>query len=100
MTCYLENVQGLDPVGAGARLLMTGMLIIGTPLSGTLITGLGPRVPIVAGCCWPTVALFGLSRLGPAFSPTTPWSATRPVELAGVASGLESVPTDLRGMPS
>src|SRR6201996_5744844 len=38
MTFYLENVHGLDPVGAGVRLLpMTAMLIVGVALAGALI---------------------------------------------------------------
>src|SRR5437763_8022344 len=45
MTFYLENVHGLDPVGAGVRLLpMTAMLIVGAPLAGAAITRIGPRI--------------------------------------------------------
>src|SRR6266566_2980490 len=44
MTFYLENVHGLDPVGAGVHLLpMTAMLIVGSPLAGALISKLGRR---------------------------------------------------------
>jgi EmrB/QacA subfamily drug resistance transporter len=119
MTFYLENVHGLDPVGAGVRLLpMTAMLIIGAPLSGAAITRLGPRMPIVTGMLLAAVALFGLSRLGAASSAndTIVWflllglglspvmvGATdvivgnAPVELAGVAGGLQSTAMQVGG---
>jgi EmrB/QacA subfamily drug resistance transporter len=119
MTFYLENVHGLDPVGAGLRLLpMTAMLIVGAPLSGLLITRVGPRIPIAAGMLLGAVALFGLSRLGATSSPndTIVWfpllglglspvivGATdvivgnAPVELAGVAGGLQSTAMQVGG---
>jgi predicted MFS family arabinose efflux permease len=119
MTFYLENVHGLDPVGAGVRLLpMTAMLIVGAPLSGAVITRLGPRLPIVTGMLLAAVALLGLSRLGAASSPndTILWfvllglglspvmvGATdvivgnAPVELAGVAGGLQSTAMQVGG---
>jgi EmrB/QacA subfamily drug resistance transporter len=119
MTFYLENVHGLDPVGAGVRLLpMTAMLIVGAPLAGAVITRIGPRIPIVTGMTLAAVALFGLSRLGAASSPndTIVWfillglglspvmvGATdvivgnAPVELAGVAGGLQSTAMQLGG---
>ena len=70
MTFYLENVHGLDPVAAGVRLLpMTGMLIVGAPLSGLAISRVGPRLPIVTGMVLAAVALFGLSLLTATSSP-------------------------------
>ena len=119
MTFYLENVHGLDPVGAGLRLLpMTAMLIVGAPLSGAVITKIGARIPIAAGMLLGAVALFGLSRLGATSSPndTIVWfpllglglspvivGATdvivgnAPVELAGVAGGLQSTAMQVGG---
>src|SRR4029079_13583261 len=101
--------------GAGVRLLpMTAMLIVGAPLAGAAITRIGPRIPIVAGMTLAAVALVGLSRVGDAPSPndTIVWfvllglglspvmvGATdvivgnAPVELAGVAGGLQSTAT-------
>jgi len=119
MTFYLENVHGLGAVATGVRLLpMTGMLIVASPLSGSLIARFGPRIPLVTGMLLAAVALFGLSRLGVA-SPTTDtiiWFAllgaglspvmvgatevivgNAPVELAGVASGLQSTAMQLGG---
>jgi MFS family permease len=119
MTFYLENVHGLDPVGAGVRLLpMTAMLIVGAPLAGAAITRIGPRIPIVAGMTLAAVGLFGLSGLGVGSSPndTIVWfvllglglspvmvGATdvivgnAPVELAGVAGGLQSTAMQVGG---
>ena len=119
MTFFLENVHGLDPVGAGVHLLpMTAMLIVGAPLSGAIITRTGPRLPIMTGMLLAAVALFGLSRLTATASPndTILWfimlglglspvmvGATdvivgnAPVELAGVASGLQSTAMQLGG---
>ncbi len=119
MTFYLENVHGLDPIGAGVHLLpMTAMLIIGSPVAGALIGKVGPRLPIMAGMTMAAVAMFGLSRLGAAASPndTIAWfvllglglspvmvGATNvivgnaPVKLAGVASGLQSTALQLGG---
>jgi EmrB/QacA subfamily drug resistance transporter len=119
MTFYLENVHGLDPIAAGVHLLpMTAMLIVGSPLAGVLISKLGPRLPLVAGMGMAAVAMAGLSRLGAVSSPndTIAWfvllglglspvmvGATNvivgnaPVELAGVAGGLQSTAMQVGG---
>ena len=119
MTFYLENVHGLDPIAAGVHLLpMTAMLIVGSPLAAALISRLGPRVPLVAGMALAAVALFGLSSVGATTSAndTIVWfvllglglspvmvGATNvivgnaPVELAGVAGGLQSTAMQVGG---
>jgi predicted MFS family arabinose efflux permease len=119
MTFYLENVHGLDPIAAGVHLLpMTAMLIIGSPLAGTVISKTGPRIPIVAGMVMAAVAMFGLSHLAATSSPngTIIWfvllglglspvmvGATdvivgnAPAQLAGVAGGLQSTAMQLGG---
>jgi len=119
MTFFMENVHGLDAIGAGVRLLpLTGMLIVGAPLSGQLITKIGPRVPMVAGMLLAAGALFGLSRIGLASSldDTIVWFAmlglglspvmvgatevivgNAPVEMAGVAGGLQSTAMQVGG---
>jgi EmrB/QacA subfamily drug resistance transporter len=119
MTFFMENVHGLDPVATGVRLLpMTAMLIVGAPLAGLVITKIGPRVPMVAGMLLAAVALFGLSRIGLASSlnDTILWFAllglglspvmvgatevivgNAPVQLAGVASGLQSTAMQVGG---
>jgi len=119
MTFFMENVHGLDPVATGVRLLpMTAMLIVGAPLAGLVITKIGPRVPMVAGMLLAAFALFGLSRIGLASSlnDTILWFAllglglspvmvgatevivgNAPVQLAGVASGLQSTAMQVGG---
>ena len=103
----------------GVHLLpMTAMLIVGSPIAGTLISRIGPRLPITAGMAMAAVAMFGLSRLGATSSPndTIIWfvllglglapvmvGATNvivgnaPAELAGVAGGLQSTAMQLGG---
>jgi EmrB/QacA subfamily drug resistance transporter len=119
MTFYLENTHGMDPVEAGVHLLpMTAMLIVGSPLSGVLVGRIGPKFPMAVGMILAAVALFGLSRLTADSSPDTTivWfillglglspvmvGATEvivgnaPVELAGVAGGLQSTALQLGG---
>jgi EmrB/QacA subfamily drug resistance transporter len=119
MTFYLENVHGLGAVATGVRLLpLTGMLIVGSPISGKLISKLGPRIPLVAGMLLAAVALFGLSRIGIAssLSDTILWFAllglglspvmvgatevivgNASVEMAGVAGGLQSTAMQVGG---
>jgi EmrB/QacA subfamily drug resistance transporter len=119
MTFFMQNVHGLSPVATGVRLLpLTGMLIVGSPLAGLIITKIGPRVPLVAGMLIAAVALFGLSRIGLASSlnDTIAWFAllgfglspvivggtevivgNAPVELAGVAGGLQTTAMQVGG---
>jgi len=119
MTFYLENVHGYDPVQTGLWLLpMTGMLIVGAPVSGAILTRIGPRIPLATGMLLAAVALFGLSRLDATSDPTSTiiWfvllglglspvmvGATdvivgnAPVTLAGVAGGLQSTAMQIGG---
>ena len=119
MTFFLENVHGLGAVDAGVRLLpLTGMLIVASPISGTLITRFGPRIPLVAGMLLAAVALFGLSRIGltSSLNDTIIWFAllglglspvmvgatdvivgNASVRLAGVAGGLQSTAMQVGG---
>ncbi|MCL2583154.1 MAG: MFS transporter [Streptosporangiales bacterium] len=119
MTFFMENAHGLDPIMTGVRLLpMTGMMIIGAPLSGLIITKVGPKIPMFAGMLMAAAALYGLSRIGMASSlnDTIVWflllglglspvmvGATEvivgnaEVELAGVAGGLQSTALQVGG---
>ena len=119
MTFFMENAHGLDTIATGVRLLpMTGMMIIGSPLAGVVITKAGPRIPMFIGMLLAAVALFGLSRLsidsslngtilwfgllGLGLSPvmvgaTEVIVGNASVELAGVASGLQATAMQVGG---
>src|SRR5207247_10551156 len=94
------------------------MLTVGAPPAGAPTARSGPRSPVVAGMTLAAVALFGLSGLGGGSSPndTIVWfillglglspvmvGATdvivgnAPVELAGVAGGLQSTAMQVGG---
>ncbi|HWA66283.1 MAG TPA: MFS transporter [Mycobacteriales bacterium] len=52
-TLYLQNVRGLSPLHAGLDTLpMAAMTMIASPISGRLVGGRGPRLPLLAsgGC--------------------------------------------------
>lgn len=54
VTFYLQNVHGMGPIDAGLHLLpLTGMMIVGSPLAGAMITkaARGSRWP-AAWCAW------------------------------------------------
>jgi EmrB/QacA subfamily drug resistance transporter len=119
MTFFMENVHGLDPIATGVRLLpLTAMMMVGAPVAGQVITRIGPRVPMVIGMAMAAAALFGLSRIGMASSlnDTIAWFAllglglspvmvgatevivgNAPIELAGVAGGLQSTAMQVGG---
>jgi EmrB/QacA subfamily drug resistance transporter len=64
VTFYLQNVHGMSPLDSGLHLLpLTAMMIVGSPLAGSLITRIGPRLPLVGAMAVAAVALYGLSTL-------------------------------------
>ncbi|MFJ6717520.1 MFS transporter [Streptomyces sp. NPDC091259] len=119
VTFYLQNVHGMRPVDSGLHLLpLTGMMIVGSPLAGAAITRIGPRIPLVAGMVATAVACFGMARLTPGTG--TPvmslWFAllglglapvmvgatevivgNAPLELSGVAGGLQQAAMQVGG---
>lgn len=119
VTFYLQNVHGMSPVDSGLHLLpLTGMMIVGSPLAGAVITKVGPRIPLAAGMAFTAVALFGMSTLDPNTSSLTMsiWFAllglglapvmvgatevivgNAPMELSGVAGGLQQAAMQIGG---
>ncbi|PWI07264.1 MFS transporter [Streptomyces sp. NWU339] len=111
VTFYLQNVHGMSPVDAGLHLLpLTGMMIVGSPLAGAVITKAGPRIPLAGGMALTALAMFGLSTLekdtgsgvmslwfavlGLGLAPvmvgaTEVIVGNAPMELSGVAGGLQ-----------
>ncbi len=111
VTFYLQNVHGLSPVDAGLHLLpLTGMMIVGSPLAGVMITKVGPRIPLAGGMACTALAMYGISTLEKTTGSLTMsiWFAllglglapvmvgatevivgNAPLELSGVAGGLQ-----------
>ncbi|MEV8549123.1 tetracenomycin C efflux MFS transporter [Streptomyces glaucescens] len=111
VTFYLQNVHGMSPVESGVHLLpLTGMMIVGAPVSGIVISRFGPRGPLVVGMLLTAASLWGMSTLeadsgmgitslwfvllglglAPVMVGTTDVIVSNaPAELAGVAGGLQ-----------
>ncbi|MGW1469189.1 MFS transporter [Streptomyces sp. NPDC002308] len=119
VTFYLQNVHGMSPVDSGLHLLpLTAMMIVASPLAGALITKFGPRVPLVGGMVCTAVACFGMSQLtiGTGTLTMSIWFAllglglapvmvgatevivgNAPMELSGVAGGLQQAGMQVGG---
>ncbi|GAA2802583.1 MFS transporter [Streptomyces showdoensis] len=119
VTFYLQGVKGLSPVDSGMHLLpLTGMMIVSSPLAGALITKFGPRVPLVGGMVCTAVAMFGMITLtsGTGTLAMSLWFAllglglapvmvgatevivgNAPLELSGVAGGLQQAAMQVGG---
>jgi EmrB/QacA subfamily drug resistance transporter len=119
VTFYLQNVHGMSPIDAGLHLLpLTGMMIVGSPLAGALITKLGPRVPLAGGMAVTAIAMYGMSTLkvdtgsglmslwfallGLGLAPvmvgaTEVIVGNAPMELSGVAGGLQQAAMQIGG---
>ncbi|MCH0542046.1 MFS transporter [Streptomyces sp. MUM 203J] len=119
VTFYLQGVKGLSPVDSGLRLLpLTGMMIVSSPLAGALITRFGPRIPLVGGMVFTAAAMFGMLSLASETGTfaTSLWFAllglglapvmvgatevivgNAPLELSGVAGGLQQAAMQVGG---
>lgn len=119
VTFYLQNVHGMSPIDAGLHLLpLTGMMIVASPLAGAMITKVGPRVPLAGGMAFTAVAMFGMSTLetdtgslamsiwfallGLGLAPvmvgaTEVIVGNAPMELSGVAGGLQQAAMQIGG---
>lgn len=119
VTFYLQNVHGMSPVDAGLHLLpLTGMMIVGSPLAGALITKTGPRLPLAGGMALTAISMYGMSTLdtGTSGAVMSLWFAglglglapvmvgatevivgNAPMELSGVAGGLQQAAMQIGG---
>ncbi|MBG0855581.1 MFS transporter [Streptomyces spinoverrucosus] len=119
VTFYLQNVHGMSPIDAGLHLLpLTGMMIVGSPLAGAMITKFGPRVPLAGGMAFTAIAMYGMSTLGTdtGSGVMSLWFAllglglapvmvgatevivgNAPMELSGVAGGLQQAAMQIGG---
>ncbi|MFE1956264.1 MULTISPECIES: MFS transporter [Streptomyces] len=119
VTFYLQNVHGMSPIDSGLHLLpLTGMMIVGSPLAGALITKAGPRIPLAGGMALTAIAMYGMSTLEPGTGSgvMSVWFAllglglapvmvgatevivgNAPMELSGVAGGLQQAAMQIGG---
>ncbi|MEV5078107.1 MFS transporter [Streptomyces sp. NPDC056159] len=119
VTFYLQKVHGMSPIEAGTHLLpLTGMMIVGSPLAGFMITKVGPRIPLASGMAATALAMYGMSTLETGTSSLTMslWFAllglglapvmvgatevivgNAPLELSGVAGGLQQSAMQIGG---
>ncbi|MEU8518310.1 MFS transporter [Streptomyces sp. NPDC048577] len=119
VTFYLQGVKGLSPVDSGLHLLpLTAMMIVSSPLAGALITKFGPRIPLVGGMVCTATAMFGMLTLtsGTGTLAMSLWFAllglglapvmvgatevivgNAPLELSGVAGGLQQAAMQVGG---
>lgn len=119
VTFYLQNVHGMSPVDAGLHLLpLTAMMIVASPLAGAMITKFGPRVPLAGGMVCTAIAMYGMSTLetdtgsvamsvwfallGLGLAPvmvgaTEVIVGNAPMELSGVAGGLQQAAMQIGG---
>ncbi len=84
VSLYLQNVEGLSPVGAATRTLPLTLVFAGTSLlSARLTTRFGPGRVTSAGMLFIAGALFGMAALEPHSSYDVLWPS-----LAGLGVGL------------
>ncbi|GAA4453194.1 MFS transporter [Phytohabitans houttuyneae] len=120
LTLYLQQVHGMSPVDAGVRLLpMTATFIVASPVAGALTARFGPRPPLVGGMLLTAVALFALSRMSVQADYLSMWPwfvvigfgfgfvlvgsteaivGNAPVQLAGLAGGIQQTAAQLGGV--
>lgn len=119
VTFFLQGVHGMSPVDSGLHLLpLTAMMIVSSPIAGLLITKFGPRVPLVGGMTATAAAMFGMTTLSTDTGTFTMslWFAllglglapvmvgatevivgNAPMELSGVAGGLQQAAMQVGG---
>jgi EmrB/QacA subfamily drug resistance transporter len=120
VSLYLQNIQNLDAVQAGIRLLpLIGVFSATSPFAGRVTTRYGARVPITLGMGLTTVSLLGMLDLSETTSfwllcpslagiglgvalvvvaSTEAIIASAPVDDAGVAGGLQGISIQLGGV--
>jgi len=120
VSLYFQNVQHLDAIQAGIRLLpLIGIFSIASPYAGRITTRFGARLPITSGLALTTVSLLGMLGIstGSSFwslcpsligiglgvalvvvASTEAIIASAPVDEAGVAGGLQGIAIQLGGV--
>ncbi len=120
LVLYLQQVHGMSPVQAGVRILpLTAVFVFSAPLGGALTQRFGPRPPIVFGMVAVSASLFGLASItvNAPYVALWPWFAllgigmgfvivaateaivgNAPLDLSGVASGLQQTAMQVGGV--
>jgi EmrB/QacA subfamily drug resistance transporter len=120
VSLFLQNVQHLDAVAAGLRLLpLIGVFSAASPLAGRITTRFGARMPITVGLALTTASLLGLVGLNESSSflvlsvslvgiglgvalvvvaSTEAIIASAPEDEAGLAGGLQGMSVQLGGV--
>jgi EmrB/QacA subfamily drug resistance transporter len=120
VSLFFQNVQHLDAVQGGMRLLpLIGVFSVACPYAGRLTTRFGPAIPITGGLALSTAALLSMLTisvrspfwtlcpglvgigLGVALvvvASTEAIIANAPVDEAGVAGGLQGIAVQLGGV--
>ena len=120
VTLYLQNVHGYSPVATGVRLLpLTGVFAFSAPIGGVLTARFGPRIPLLVGMLLLGVAMLGLRGISvhSGYLSLWPWFlalgialgltvvasteaivGNAPVEVGGVAGGLQTTANQLGGV--
>jgi EmrB/QacA subfamily drug resistance transporter len=99
-TIYLQDVRGYSALHAGLYMLpMAAMTAICSPLSGRIVGGRGPRLPLIVAGLALTASALTLTRLG---DHTSTGSLVVSYLLFGLGFGLVNAPitnTAMAGMP-
>lgn len=120
VSLYFENVQHLDAIQAGIRLLpLIGVFSLASPYAGRITTRFGARIPITLGLSLCTASLLGMLGIGIGTSfwelcpsllgiglgvalvvvaSTEAIIASAPVDEAGLAGGLQGIAIQLGGV--
>lgn len=120
VSLYFENVQHLDAIQAGIRLLpLIGVFSLASPYAGRITTRFGARIPITFGLALCTASLLGMLGIGvgtpfwelcPSLlgiglgvamvvvASTEAVIASAPVDEAGLAGGLQGIAIQLGGV--
>lgn len=120
VSLYFQNVQHLDAIQAGIRLLpLIGIFSVASPYAGRVTTRFGARIPITVGLALSTASLLGMLGIGTGSSfwslcpsligigmgvalvvvaSTEAIIASAPVDEAGLAGGLQGIAMQLGGV--
>jgi EmrB/QacA subfamily drug resistance transporter len=94
LTLYMQNTLGFDALQAGVRFLaLSGLILVGAPLSGRLIDRVGPRPLLIVSTALLAVAVLVMTRISSSSFDQTQWLALLPAFLlGGIASGMVNPP--------